>query len=77
MNQEQWFKKLTEAIKTNTVIEPTTRISEIENWDSIAIMSVSQMIEEQLGVSVSYEKINDCDTVQDLTQLIEQHLQKT
>ena len=43
-------------------------------WDSIAFMSFIAKVDSQLGVTLAPAKIAECQTVNDLVELVSEHL---
>ncbi len=46
------------------------RLQDLENWDSLAIMSVVALVDESFGVVLSSVRIIGCETIDDLISLI-------
>lgn len=43
-------------------------------WDSIAFMSFIAKVDSELGVTLAPAKIAECETVNDLVELVSEHL---
>lgn len=52
-------------------ISPDTVLSDLENWDSVAVLSVIAFINEKFNKFPSAEDIIGCKTVQDLMDLMQ------
>jgi acyl carrier protein len=46
-------------------------LKEIENWDSMAVISLIVMIDDKLGKKVSVSQIKDAKTVGDILNIME------
>ena len=44
-------------------------------WDSMAFMSFIAKVDSELGVTLAPAKIADCKSVNDLVELVSEHLQ--
>lgn len=47
-------------------LSETTKFRELEDWDSIAGLSVIGMIDEEYGVTFNAEDMRACQTIEDL-----------
>jgi acyl carrier protein len=47
-------------------VAPGDTLGDFESWDSLAALSVAALADEQFGVTMSSQEINDAVTVQDL-----------
>ena len=45
MNADEFIAKLTETLATETELTTNTSLDEIEEWDSLGILSVIELIE--------------------------------
>jgi acyl carrier protein len=43
----------------------------LDGWDSLALISLISLIDERFGVVLGPTEINQCDSVQELIELIE------
>jgi acyl carrier protein len=50
-------------------IQGTEQLDELENWDSLALISFVAMAQSNTGVSISPQQIVNCTTVADLLQI--------
>lgn len=49
-------------------LKPHVELQSLETWDSTAVLGIIALL-EGLGVTVDVERIPDCKTVQDVTNL--------
>ena len=47
-----------------------TVLSDLEEWDSLAIISVIALIDSQFNITVNSEKLKSCVTVGDIIDII-------
>ena len=45
------------------------RLSEIENWDSLALLNLMALLHSRYGITLSPETILACDTMRDVERL--------
>jgi len=60
--------EITEA-KPGTV-KGTEQLTELEGWDSLAVVSFIAVVDEHFGVTLSAEKLQKCRSVDDLVSLL-------
>lgn len=49
---------------------PQTRFKELDDWSSLTALSVIAMADEECGVSITSDVVNNAQTVEDLYNLI-------
>lgn len=50
-------------------LQHSSRLDELERWDSVAMVTLMSVVEEKCGVQLSPRRIAGCQTVHDLYQL--------
>ena len=68
MNADEFIAKLTETLATETELTTNTSLDEIEEWDSLGILSVIELI-ETYNSDIELESIYNSKTVGDLLAL--------
>jgi acyl carrier protein len=68
MKENEFIELLTETIDTEDEIGVDTLLEEIEEYDSIAVLSLMSMYDE-LSIKVSPDDFKDLKTVADLVKL--------
>ena len=64
---EAFLKHLAEAIhQPGLEISPAERLVDLPNWDSLAILTILSMLDQQYGILASGPDIQACRTVEDL-----------
>jgi acyl carrier protein len=47
-------------------LTPSTQLSSLENWDSVAYLSTMVLLDEKVGVTISPDDLTAARTVQDI-----------
>ena len=47
-------------------LTPSTQLSSLENWDSVAYLSTMVLLDEKVGVAISPDDLTAARTVQDI-----------
>lgn len=73
-DQQSVIELLAEAIEVNPeTLTPATRISDVEDWTSIAWLTIMAMLDERLSMQISAKTIRGFETVGDVTGYVLQH----
>ena len=70
MERNEFFEELVEIFEVDEDITSETSLEEMEEYDSLAIMSLIAFIDENFEMTVSGEKLRELKTVTDLIALI-------
>ena len=54
-----------------SLLSAETRFRELDDWDSIAGLSVIGMVDEEYGVTLNAEDMRACQTIEDLFKKIQ------
>lgn len=57
-------------------LKPETEFRTIENWDSLAVLTILAMIDAEYNVNLTAEEFTACTTIQSVYSLIEKKLQE-
>ena len=68
MNADEFIAKLTETLATEAELTTNTSLDELEEWDSLGILSVIELI-ETYSSDIELESIYNSKTVGDLLAL--------
>lgn len=72
MDKKEKIEKLEELLDVEGgTLEETTDLSKIEEWDSIAHLSLIIMLEEDFGRQVTGKEVRGVKTVRDILALME------
>ncbi|MFL2847692.1 MAG: acyl carrier protein [Coraliomargaritaceae bacterium] len=66
----QQFEESLDGLDRGTVSE-TTVFKELKEWDSLAILTLTDTIDLEYGVLLKKTEIESCDTVQSLYDLVQ------
>ena len=71
MDKTEFYRNLDELLE----VDPGTSkgadlLAELENWDSVAVISFIAMADEKYGVNIPAKRIAQCQSVDDLAAII-------
>lgn len=64
--------ELTKGILTNNI---NTKLDEIEEWDSLAIMSFISFLDAELNIEIEADTLLECQSPQELFELTKKYLE--
>ena len=67
MNQKEFIDNLSKALETEDLLSSETKLKDLEEWDSLGILSTIELI-ESCGGKVNIEEINSAILVKDIYQ---------
>ena len=77
MTPEAFYPQLEELLELDAgAISGQSALRDLEGWNSMAVISLIAMIDEQYGVALPPKGIAECVTAGDLFKLIQDHLAK-
>ena len=71
MTAEEFIKKLTDLMGTDAELTLSTRLSDVEEWDSLSMVSFYSFCDSKLNRRLLPEQIKAAQTVEDLLKLAE------
>ncbi|NRA61820.1 MAG: acyl carrier protein [Psychrobium sp.] len=75
MNKQQFLNELEEILELDSdTLQGEEVLLEIEQWDSLAFLSVIAMADEHFDIIIQGDRLEKIKTVADLTALVEEHL---
>lgn len=75
MNKIQFLNKLEDILMIdNNLLEEDTELETLDDWDSLAMMSLISLIEDELQEKLTIAQLMNAKKVSDLLSLIENHL---
>ena len=75
MTSKEFIDRFEETLELEAgSITKDQQLSELGSWDSLAIMALLAMVDEQTGVTLPGSKIAKANTVQDLILLLEEKI---
>ena len=71
MDKAEFCRKLESILELEPgAIQPSTRLDGLEEWDSVSVITFIAMVDQDYGVSVPPKSITQCQTVEDLANLV-------
>lgn len=74
MNQEAFLVKLADVLEVSKDELHENSTLNTNTWDSMAILAVIALIDEEFDVTVPTQELTDCATVGDLLELVRRNL---
>lgn len=69
MQAEEFLKTLTELIDTEEILTLDTKLSEVEEWDSLSLVSFLSFCNSKLKLSVTPDEVKVAQTAADLFKI--------
>lgn len=69
MNVEEFLKKLVDLMDTDAEINLSTKLADVEAWDSLSMVSFYSFCDSKLNRRLLPEQIKSAQTVEDLFKL--------
>ena len=69
MTAEEFIKKLADIIDTDVELKLSTKLADVEDWDSLSMVSFFSFCDSKLGIRLAPEQIKSAQTVEDLFKL--------
>ena len=69
MSNEEFIAKLAELMDTEAALDLSTKLADVEDWDSLSMVSFFSFCNTTLGKKISPEQIKAAQTVEDLFRL--------
>lgn len=75
MNKIQFLNKLEDILMIDkNLLQEETELETLDDWDSLAMMSLISLIEDELQEKLTINQLMNAKKVSDLLSLIENHL---
>ncbi|QYJ95057.1 acyl carrier protein [Shewanella spartinae] len=75
MNKQEFLNALEEILELDeNTLKGDEVLMDIEQWDSLAFLSVIAMADEHFDIVIQGDKLEEINTVGDLVSLVEEHL---
>ena len=74
MNRDQFVNLIEDVMEEDEGTFSGPEILKDFGWASIAFMSFIAKVDSELGVTLAPAKIAECETVNDLVELVSEHL---
>lgn len=69
MTKEEFIKKLIDIMDTDAEINLSTKLADVEDWDSLSMVSFYSFCDSKLNRRLLPEQIKSAETVEDLFKL--------
>jgi acyl carrier protein len=67
LDKKQFLDEFADMLGINAAdLTPSTQLSTLENWDSVAYLSTMVLLDEKVGVAISPDDLTAARTVQDI-----------
>lgn len=70
MNTQTFLEKLQDELEEDDALTLDTKFKELENYDSMSVLSLIAFIDENFDKSLDTKHFKDISTVQELKELI-------
>lgn len=70
MNTQTFLEKLQDELEEDDALTLETKFKELENYDSMSVLSLIAFIDESFDKSLDTKHFKDISTVQELKELI-------
>ncbi|PTA50809.1 hypothetical protein C9I43_09965 [Shewanella morhuae] len=75
MNKQEFLNLLEEILELDSnTLQGDEVLMDIEQWDSLAFLSVIAMADEHFDIVIQGDKLEKIKTVNDLIALVQEHL---
>ena len=72
MTPEEFVSKLADVMDTEAELKLSTKLADVEDWDSLSMVSFFSFCNSTLGKRLAPEQIKSAQTVEDLFNLTKQ-----
>lgn len=70
MNREDFLKNFIDVLQTEDEINFDTKLEDIEEWDSLSMISTVAFLDKDFSVKVSIDDIKNFKTVEDIAKKV-------
>ena len=70
MTKEEFIKSLTEIMDTETELKLDTKLADVEEWDSLSLVSFMSFCSVNLKRPIMPEEVKTAQTVEDLFKIV-------
>jgi acyl carrier protein len=72
MELKEFIDKFIETLELEdaTDIDAQTDFKSLDEWDSLASLSIISMVDDVLGVTINNKEVRACDTIEDLFNMV-------
>lgn len=70
MKTSVFLEKLQEELEEKQTLTPETKLKDLENYDSISLLSVMAFVDENFNQKLDPDQFKDMETVSDMMNII-------
>lgn len=70
MNREDFLEKFIDVLQTEEKINFDTKLEDIEEWDSLSMISTVAFLDKDFSIKVSIDDIKNFKTVEDIVKKV-------
>ena len=74
MKIKDFIKRFREELEIETEIDQNTEFRQLNEWSSLAGLTVIAMVDEEYGVTIKADEIRQAKTIQELFDLVSSKL---
>ena len=74
MTKVELLEEIKEVLQRDEDISFEMKLEDIEEWDSLANISMISLYDQFFGIIVTADKLKECQTVNDLIELVSDKL---
>lgn len=68
MNKEQFLEEMVEVLQTEDEITMDTVLEDLEEWDSLSIMSTMAFLDKNFGIKTNMSDYKNMTTIGDIAE---------
>lgn len=76
MTREELLKSILDAMQRDEETREDMLLEQIEEWDSLAIISILNLYSSLFAISISGNTLKECKTIKDLIDIVKDKLGK-
>lgn len=74
VDRTDFYRQVNQLLESDSGdLRGSTELANLEGWDSVALVSFIAMADSVYGATLDAQALLDCDTVDDLAELVEKH----
>ncbi len=74
IKQAELLEHIADAIQREGTLEPNMELENLEEWDSLAIVSMIALYEHLFGLKTTGNALRECKTIADVLKIASDHI---
>lgn len=74
MTQNELLEHIADALQRDGILELDMNLDSIEEWDSLAIISIIALFDNLFNVEVTGNMLSKCKSVKDVIAIVSNHI---